>query len=115
VQEVLDDLITAPDGVYVDGTVGSGATARRLEGESRDKGSFFAWTEISEAIRISRQRLSFLGEKVRFIKASYADVNEVLRTWGGEKLMASCWIWNVGFQLEQSGRGFSFYRMNRSI
>jgi 16S rRNA (cytosine1402-N4)-methyltransferase len=111
VQEVLDDLITAPDGVYVDGTVGSGghseAIGRRIQGQ----GQLLCLDRDSEVIRISRQRLSFLGEKVRFIKASYADVDEVLRDLGWGKAHGILLDLGMsGFQLEQSGRGFSFYR-----
>ena len=111
VQEVLEDLITAPDGVYVDGTVGSGghseAIGRRIQGQ----GQLLCLDRDSEAIRISRQRLGFLGEKVRFIRASYADVDQVLRDLGWGK--AHGILLDLGmssFQLEQSGRGFSFYR-----
>jgi 16S rRNA (cytosine1402-N4)-methyltransferase len=111
VQEVLEDLITAPDGIYIDGTVGSGghseAIGRRIQGQ----GQLLCLDRDSEAIRTSKERLNFLGERVRFIKASYAEVDQVLRDLGWRK--AHGILLDLGmssFQLEQSGRGFSFHR-----
>jgi 16S rRNA (cytosine1402-N4)-methyltransferase len=111
VQKVLEDLVTTPDGTYIDGTVGSGghsdAIGRRIQG----RGQLLCLDRDSEAIRISRQRLSFLGESVRFIKASYAEVDQVLRDLGWGKAHGILLDLGMsGFQLEQSGRGFSFYR-----
>jgi 16S rRNA (cytosine1402-N4)-methyltransferase len=111
VQEVLEDLITATDGTYIDGTVGSGghseAIGRRIEGH----GQLLCLDRDSEAIRISKQRLSFLGERVRFIKASYGSADQVLRDLGWGKAHGILLDLGMsGFQLEQSGRGFSFYR-----
>jgi 16S rRNA (cytosine1402-N4)-methyltransferase len=111
VQEVLEDLITAPDGTYIDGTVGSGghseAIGRRIEGHGR----LLCLDRDSEAIRISKQRLSFLGQRVRFIRASYGSADQVLRDLGWGKAHGILLDLGMsGFQLEQSGRGFSFQR-----
>jgi 16S rRNA (cytosine1402-N4)-methyltransferase len=111
VQEVLEDLITAPEGTYIDGTVGSGghseAIGKRIEG----RGRLLCLDRDPEAIRISKQRLSFLGERVRFIKASYGSADQVLRDLGWGKVHGILLDLGMsGFQLEQSGRGFSFYR-----
>lgn len=111
VQEVLEDLITAPDGVYIDGTVGSGGHSEAIGRRIRGRGQLLCLDRDSEAIRISKQRLSFLGERVRFIKASYAEADQVLRDLGWGKAHGILLDLGMsGFQLEQSGRGFSFYR-----
>jgi len=111
VKEVLDDLITEPDGIYMDGTVGSGghseAIGKRIEG----RGQLLCLDRDSEAIRISAQRVGFLGERVRVIRASYASADQVLRDLGWGKAHGILLDLGMsGFQLEQSGRGFSFYR-----
>jgi len=111
VQEVLEDLITAPDGTYIDGTVGSGghseAIGRRIEG----RGRLLCLDRDPEAIRISKERLSFLGERVRFTKASYGSADQVLKDLGWERAHGILLDLGMsGFQLEQSGRGFSFHR-----
>jgi 16S rRNA (cytosine1402-N4)-methyltransferase len=111
VQTVLEDLVTTLDGTYIDGTVGSGghseAIGRRLQG----RGRLLCLDRDSEALRISRQRLSFLGESVRFIKANYGVADRVLRDLGWGRVHGILLDLGMsGFQLEQSGRGFSFYR-----
>jgi len=111
VQEVLEDLITAPDGVYIDGTVGSGGHSEAIGRRIQGRGQLLCVDRDSEAIRISKQRLGFLGEEVRFVRASYTDVDQLLRDLGWRK--AHGILLDLGmssFQLEQSGRGFSFYR-----
>ncbi len=111
VQEVLEDLITAPDGVYIDGTVGSGGHSEAIGTKIQGKGRLLCLDRDPEAIRISRERLSFLRERVRFIKASYAEVDQVLSELGWGKAHGILLDLGMsGFQLEQSGRGFSFYR-----
>jgi len=111
VQEVLDDLITAPDGTYVDGTVGSGGHSEAIGRKIGEKGRLLCLDRDPEAIRISKQRLSFLGERVRFVKASYGSADQVLRDLGWGKANGILLDLGMsGFQLEQSGRGFSFYR-----
>jgi 16S rRNA (cytosine1402-N4)-methyltransferase len=111
VQKVLEDLLITPDGTYIDGTVGSGGHSEAIGRRIQGRGQLLCLDRDSEAIRISRQRLSFLGESVRFIKASYAEVDQVLRDLGWGKAHGILLDLGMsGFQLEQSGRGFSFYR-----
>jgi 16S rRNA (cytosine1402-N4)-methyltransferase len=111
VREVLEDLITDPDGTYIDGTVGSGGHSEAIGRRIGRRGQLLCLDRDSEAIRISKQRLSFLGERVRFIKGSYGSADQVLRDLGWGKAHGILLDLGMsGFQLEQSGRGFSFYR-----
>jgi 16S rRNA (cytosine1402-N4)-methyltransferase len=111
VREVLEDLITDPDGTYIDGTVGSGGHSEAIGRRIGRRGQLLCLDRDPEAIRISKQRLSFLGERVRFIKGSYGSADQVLRDLGWGKAHGILLDLGMsGFQLEQSGRGFSFYR-----
>ncbi len=111
VQEVLEDLITDPDGTYIDGTVGSGGHSEAIGKRIGGRGQLLCLDRDSEAIRISKERLRFLGERVRFIKGSYESADQVLRDLGWGKAHGILLDLGMsGFQLEQSGRGFSFYR-----
>jgi len=111
VQEVLEDLITDPDGTYIDGTVGSGGHSEAIGKRIGGRGQLLCLDRDSEAIRISKERLSFLGERVRFIKGSYESADQVLRDLGWGKAHGILLDLGMsGFQLEQSGRGFSFHR-----
>ena len=111
VQEVLEDLITDPEGLYLDGTVGSGGHSEAIGRSLQGQGRLLCLDRDPEAIRISKQRLSFLGERVRFIKASYSEADQVLRGLGWGTVHGILLDLGMsGFQLEQSGRGFSFNR-----
>jgi 16S rRNA (cytosine1402-N4)-methyltransferase len=111
VQQVLEDLITDPDGTYIDGTVGSGGHSEAIGRKIGPRGQLLCLDRDSQAIRISKQRLSFLGERVRIIRASYAATDQVLRDLERGKAHGILLDLGMsGFQLEQSGRGFSFYR-----
>jgi 16S rRNA (cytosine1402-N4)-methyltransferase len=101
VQEVVEDLITDPDGIYIDGTVGSGGHSEAIGRRIGTRGQLLCLDRDSEAIGISKERLRFLGERVRFIKASYGSADQSSELDGaGVHLL----ILNVRFQLDQSGR-----------
>ncbi len=111
VQEVVEDLITDPDGIYIDGTVGSGGHSEAIGRRIGTRGQLLCLDRDSEAIGISKERLRFLGERVRFIKASYGSADQVLMELGWGKAHGILLDLGMsGFQLDQSGRGFSFFR-----
>ena len=104
-------LITEPEGIYVDGTVGSGGHSEAIGKKIKAGGRLICLDRDSEAIRISGERLSHLGGKVILIKANYAELNRVIHDLGFEKVQGI--LLDLGmssYQLEQSGRGFSFNR-----
>jgi 16S rRNA (cytosine1402-N4)-methyltransferase len=111
VDEVLRNLITATDGVYVDGTVGSGGHSAAIGKAISDRGYLICVDRDSEAVRLSRHRLSPMGERVKVVKASYAELDEVLRNLGFRKVSGICLDLGISsYHLEHSGRGFSFNR-----
>jgi 16S rRNA (cytosine1402-N4)-methyltransferase len=111
VQKVLEDLITDPEGIYIDGTVGSGGHSEAIGKRIGKRGQLLCLDRDSEAIRISTQRLGFLGERVRIIRASYGSADQVLRDLGwGRAHGILLDLGMSGFQLDESGRGFSFNR-----
>jgi 16S rRNA (cytosine1402-N4)-methyltransferase len=114
VQEVVRDLITAMDGIYVDGTVGNGGHSKAIGEKMRSTGRLICLDRDSEAVRLSRERLSPLGERVTVLKGNYAELTEILQGLGIEKVHGI--FLDLGLsshQLERSGRGFSFNRDER--
>jgi 16S rRNA (cytosine1402-N4)-methyltransferase len=111
VNEVLKYLFTNPDGIYVDGTVGSGGHSAAIGKKISSTGRLICLDSDSEAVRLSRERLSPLGERVAVIKANYAGLGEVLQDLGFEKVNGIFLDLGMSsFQIEESGRGFSFNR-----
>lgn len=111
VDEVLNNLITAPDGVYVDGTVGSGGHSVAIGEVAAKKGHLLCLDRDPDGVRLSEKRLSPLGERVKVVKANYAELGGVLKNLGFQQVHGIFLDLGLStYQLEQSGRGFSFQR-----
>ena len=111
IREVVKYLVTRRGGIYVDGTVGSGghsvAVGKRLSGGSR----LICLDRDPEALSLSGKRLAFLGNKVCVKKANFADLDNVLKDLEIREVQGV--LLDLGmssFQIEKSGRGFSFGR-----
>ena len=110
-QEVTELLVKKPDGVYVDGTVGNGGHSQVIGEKISSKGRIICLDRDSEAIRISKERLSILGKKISLFKANYVELDEVLKGLSIEKVDGI--LLDLGLsshQLDHSGKGFSFSR-----
>jgi 16S rRNA (cytosine1402-N4)-methyltransferase len=110
-EEVSRHLIQDPNGIYVDGTVGTGGHSQAIGRHLGDKGRLLCLDKDPEALKISRKRLAWMGERVFFRKADYADLNQVLLNRNLETVQGV--LLDLGmssYQLEGSGRGFSFQK-----
>lgn len=111
VQEVLDSLLTARDGLYVDGTVGTGGHSEKIAMLTGRKARLICLDRDPEAIDISRQRLASFKNKVTFVQQSYAALDRVLSDLSIERVHGILLDLGVSsYQLEHCGRGFSFNR-----
>ncbi|MFH1124111.1 MAG: 16S rRNA (cytosine(1402)-N(4))-methyltransferase RsmH [Pseudomonadota bacterium] len=111
VEEVLRFLVTTRDGIYVDGTVGSGGHSEAIGKRLDEKGRLICLDRDAEAVRISKERLNAFGSKVILTKAGYSEIDEVLGSLDLERVHGI--LLDLGmstYQLEHSGRGFSFGR-----
>ena len=111
VHEVVRHLISFPDGTYVDGTVGTGGHSVAMGESLAGKGRLICLDRDPDAVRLSRKRLAFLEDRVSVIKASYADLDNILRDLGLKKVDGV--LLDLGmssYQVDKSGRGFSFSR-----
>ena len=111
VNQVVRALLTTPDGIYVDGTAGTGGHSEAVGKALGAKGRLLCLDRDPESLRICRERLSFLGERVALVKGNYAATHEILRDFGIDAVDGL--LLDLGMsshQLEESGRGFSFAR-----
>ena len=111
VHEAISNLAIIPDGVYVDGTVGSGGHSRAIAEKLGPGGRLICLDRDPDAIRLSKERLRFLGERLVLLKGSYGDLEEHLQQAGIPETHGV--LLDLGMstqQLERSGRGFSFNR-----
>jgi 16S rRNA (cytosine1402-N4)-methyltransferase len=107
--EVLEWLQPRPDALYVDGTLGLGGHTQAILERSAPTGRVvgFEWDE--EAAVATGRHLAGLGERVRIVRASYADVVPELEQLGiaeVDGLIADLGVSSL--QLDRAERGFSF-------
>lgn len=111
VDEALRHLITIPDGVYVDGTAGTGGHSLAIGTALAGKGRLICLDLDPEAVRLSRRRLAILGKRAFVTQASFSGLDRVLEDL--EIRGVAGVLLDLGmssYQLERSGRGFSFKR-----
>lgn len=107
--EVLEWLQPRPDALYVDGTLGLGGHTQAILERSAPTGRVvgFEWDE--EAAAATGRHLAGFGERVRIVRASYADVVPELEQLGiaeVDGLIADLGVSSL--QLDRAERGFSF-------
>ena len=111
VDEVIRYLITTPEGIYVDGTAGTGGHSLEICKRIAPKGELICLDIDRASIRLAKERLSPFGQRVRIIKESYVDLDKALRRIGVDKVNGIFLDLGMSsYQLESSGRGFSFLR-----
>lgn len=110
VNEVIDLLCSRPDGIYVDATLGLGGhTEAILEFSPRAK--VIGLDIDPEALSFAKDRLSRFGSHVEFVYENFSQIDNVLKELGIDKIDGV--VADLGmssFQIEKSGRGFSFLR-----
>lgn len=95
----------------MDGTVGTGGHSRAIGESLPEKGRLICLDRDPEAVDLTRKRLAFLREKVAVLKANFKDLDTVLGNLGIPGVQGV--LLDLGmssYQLERSGRGFSFNR-----
>jgi 16S rRNA (cytosine1402-N4)-methyltransferase len=111
VNEAISALITDPDGIYVDGTVGSGGHSEAIGKKLSVNGRLICLDRDPEALKMSKERLAFLGNRVIWLHANYDELGGCLKTLGIETVTGLLLdLGTSSFQLDQSKRGFSFNR-----
>lgn len=111
VNEVLNLLITASDGVYVDGTAGGGGHGEAIANQLSGDGRLICLDRDARALRLCEERLAHMAGRVTLVKANFADTGAVLEKMGIQGVRGI--LLDLGMssdQLDHSGRGFSFNR-----
>lgn len=111
VNEAITYLITIPDGIYVDGTLGTGGHSLEICKNLGPKGGLICVDVDRASIGLAEQRLSPYRDRVRIARESYVDLDKVLQRAGIDKVNGI--LLDLGlssYQLELSGRGFSFLK-----
>lgn len=114
-KETVDGLVTKPDGIYVDGTLGGGGHSYEVCTRLDEKGSIIGIDQDEAAIEAASIRLKDFGEKVTIVRSNYCDMKSKLHELGIDKVDGIMLDLGVSsYQLDTAERGFS-YRENAPL
>ncbi len=111
VDEVVTSLITARDGIYVDGTAGTGGHSLEICKRLAPEGRLICLDVDRTSLGLAEEYLASFRDSVRIIKGSYVDLDRLLQQVGIGTVHGI--LLDLGlssYQLEHSGRGFSFLK-----
>jgi 16S rRNA (cytosine1402-N4)-methyltransferase len=109
VDRVVELLRPHPGGVYLDATLGLGGHAERLLAASAPDGRVVGLDRDPAALALARERLTWAGERLTTVAASFADLAEVARRLGLTAVDGVLYDLGVSsLQLDEPARGFSY-------
>jgi len=107
--EVIDYLKLKPGQLIVDATLGTGGHSLEILKRITPGGRLIGIDRDEDSIEVCRGRLSDFAGRVELVHANFADLDQVLRKRGIDKIDGI--IFDLGistFQLKDAERGFSF-------
>ena len=107
--EVIDNIITDEDAVYVDCTLGGGGHTEGILENSSDGSKVIAIDQDVEAINFARKRLEKYGNKLEIFQDNFRNIDTVIYLTGFEKVDRI--FMDIGVssnQLDNAKRGFSY-------
>lgn len=109
--EVLENLITRRDGLYVDATLGMGGHTKSIMDATKNQAKVIGLDVDQEAIDIAQNNLSKYNSKVVFRNSNFSEIDRVLLDLEiGEVDGIVADLGMSSYQIDSSERGFSFIR-----
>ena len=106
---VSENLITDPDGVYVDATLGGGGHAEIVLKNLGSQGKLIGIDRDPDAIEAATKRLTIFKDQVHLVQSPFWHLRQVLVELGLENITGI--LFDLGIsshQIDDAGRGFSF-------
>lgn len=108
-KEIIHALQPAPDGRYIDGTLGAGGHAAGILQVSAPSGELLGLDVDPQAIALAQARLAPFGERVHIVRASYAGMKQEAARLGWAQVNGIVLDLGVSsMQVDTPQRGFSF-------
>ena len=106
--ETIEQLHIRPDGIYVDGTLGGGGHSLEIC-RHLTTGRLIGIDQDADAIAAATERLKDYADRVTIVRSNYAQMADVLKNLGIEKVDGIILDLGVSsFQLDTPERGFSY-------
>jgi 16S rRNA (cytosine1402-N4)-methyltransferase len=110
-KEIMEHLRPRPEGTYVDATLGLGGHTEAILESSGYKAKVIGLDVDKETLSIAKSHLSAFKPQVMFINKNFSEIDKVLEDLGIDEVDGI--VADLGmssYQIEMSGRGFSFRR-----
>jgi len=109
VQKVLEFLLTADDGVYVDATIGDGGHALAIL-NAAPKATVIGIDSDKSALETAKERLKFFGKRLELVHGDFENLDEIVLEQLGYGSVDGV-LFDLGLRsamVEDRFRGFSF-------
>lgn len=107
--QCIEGLDIKEDGIYVDATIGGGGHSHLIGEKLSEKGTLIGIDRDKEALKAAGERLSDLKCRVILVHSNYADIKNILKDLGIDKvdgILADLGV--SSYQLDNADRGFSY-------
>ena len=108
-KECIDWLVTDPDGVYVDCTLGGAGHSTAIVARLSEKGRLIGIDQDDDALAAASERLKSPRCRVDIVKSNFKDLTDVLRRLEIKEVTGVLFDLGVSsYQLDTPKRGFSY-------
>ena len=108
-KECIDWLVTDPDGIYVDCTLGGAGHSSEIVAHLSDQGRLIGIDQDDDALAAAKERLKNAQCRVDIVRSNFKELKEVLHRLGIEKVTGILFDLGVSsYQLDTPERGFSY-------
>ena len=108
-KECIDWLVTDPDGIYVDCTLGGAGHSSEIVAHLSDKGHLIGIDQDDDALAAAKERLKNAQCRVDIIRSNFKELKNLLHKLDVEKVTGILFDLGVSsYQLDTPERGFSY-------
>ncbi|MFC1593345.1 16S rRNA (cytosine(1402)-N(4))-methyltransferase RsmH [Candidatus Neomarinimicrobiota bacterium] len=109
ISEVMSHLITNPNGIYIDGTIGLGGHSKTILSSLYKDGHLIGIDRDDDALSVAEKNLSSVSTNFSLYNRSYTDADIIIKEFGVQAVNGI--LLDLGLssaQLNDKNRGFTF-------